>query len=126
MSLIDEANKRSSHRDHVIIGVWRKDDNPFRKRIGAFRPVCIVGIGFPAGPSGDRMLKFVEYPDVYLVCRAKLRDDVTHTVLHVVVVRELEHGLTDVLTEPDNGFAYHLRCPVDAVEQPRCLYTDKF
>ena len=70
MSLLYETAQCTSHGDYIVIRMWREYDYTFRERFGTFRAIGIVGIRFSARPSGNGVLKVVEYLDVGIVGRA--------------------------------------------------------
>src|SRR5882762_3515622 len=105
MTLVDQPDKRTPHGNDIVIGMGTEYDSAFGKGLRALRTMGVIRIRLAPGPSRDGVLELIEYFYVHLVGRAKLRNDVAHAMFHVVVVRELQHGLTDCLTKPNHGTA---------------------
>src|SRR5687767_5303228 len=99
-----------------------EDDNTLGEWLRALGPVGIVGVRLTARPSGDGMLKLIKHFDVHLIRRSEFSHYVTHPMLLVVVVGELEDRLFDVLTQPNHRATNELIVPVNAVDKPRCLH----
>ena len=68
--LFNQSANSATHGNHIIIRMRRKNNNPFRERLGAFRAVSVISIGLTTGPPGNGVLKIIEYFDVNVVGRA--------------------------------------------------------
>src|SRR5687767_1262408 len=126
MSLINESDKGSTHGDHIIIGMWRKNNCFFWKWFCPFRPMGIIGVWFAPRPTGDSMLQIVENLNVDLVCRPVFGYDITHAVFHVFMVGQFKHGLFYFLTKPYHCFADQPVVPIDAVKHPWRFHSHQF
>ena len=56
VTLRDESLNRSTHRNHVVVGVRREHDNALRERRCSLRTMGVVGIRLTAWPARNRML----------------------------------------------------------------------
>ena len=56
VSLLYEADERSAHRDHVVIGVGREDHHAFREGRRGHGARRVVGVGLAARPARNRVL----------------------------------------------------------------------
>ena len=70
--LLYETNERTTHRDDIVIGVWREDKHTLGVGQRWRWTRRVVGIGLTARPARNRMLQVVEYADVDLVVGAAL------------------------------------------------------
>ena len=70
--LVNQTDKGTAHRYHIIVRVRRKDDGPFMGRLCPFGPLRIIGVGLAARPAGDRMLYLVKDVDIDIVYRPLL------------------------------------------------------
>ena len=69
------------------------------------------------------MLKIVEYLDVDIVSRAIEGDQLTQSVVIVVLVGQFQNWLVHHLAEPDNGATDQLAGPLAVGHQPRAADT---
>ena len=56
VSLVHQALEGATHGDHVVVGVGAEDDYTLGIGFCPFGTVGVVGIWFPAWPSGDGVL----------------------------------------------------------------------
>ena len=77
MSLMHKTNEGSTHGNHIIVRMWREDEDCLREWQCRYRSLAIICIRFSARPTGNGMLKVVEYLDVNLVIRTELVDEFT-------------------------------------------------
>ena len=75
----------------------REDYDIFWEWIGAFRTVGVICIRFATRPSGDGVLKVVEYFDVAIVCRIVFSDQLAESEIVIVLVGELEDWFLGLL-----------------------------
>ena len=92
-----------------------------RIRQSPLRTCRVVGVRLSARPSADDVLKVVEHLYIDLAGRAFLSNQITHSVVVVVTVGELEDRLVEFLAQPEHGLADKIRSPVYLVCQPRRL-----
>ena len=75
MSLMSESDEGTTHRDDVVVRMWREDEHGLRIRKGRNGTSRIVCIRLSSRPSCDSMLQIVEYLDVYGVISAARLDE---------------------------------------------------
>ena len=132
VALLDEATEGAAHRDHVVVGMRRKNQHALGKhrggggaerahgRVAGFR----LG-GIPAaGPAGDRVLHLVKADEVGLIGRSMDAEEILQAGLVVVVVGEFQDGFRLELRKPEDGAAGHALVPSEALvferaDQPR-------
>ena len=51
VSLLGETDEGAAHRDHVIIGVRRKDEHTLGEGVGRYGTCGVVTVGLATGPS---------------------------------------------------------------------------
>lgn len=118
VALLDKALDGTTHRDDVVVGMGREDNDALGEWLGALGAIGIVGVGLASGPSGDGVLQVIEYLDVGIVSRTIEGEQLGESVLIVVLVGELEDGLAGNLAEPYEGCAGELVGPLAAGYQP--------
>ena len=69
--LLNESADGATHRDHVVVGVRREDDDTLLCGQRTLRTVGVVGVRLAARPSGDGMLQVVEDLDIAVVSRTE-------------------------------------------------------
>ena len=121
VAVFNESVEGATHRDYIVIGVRREDNNPLGEGGGAHGACAIVGIGFTAGPSCDGVLQIVEHINVNLVIGALLLEQFAQRILQIVIISELQDRLTNLLTEPYNSLAHKFWGPLARTDQPRGL-----
>ena len=128
MPLINQPNQRSPHRNYVIIGMGRKDQNPLRKNV-------IVGTRMIAGlfqfvrlssrPTSNRRVQMSKDFDIDFVSRTVVNQEFLQTLFVVVLVGQTQNRLTQLPREPNDRFALNRFVPLDLVDQPRAVKTSK-
>ena len=119
MALLYKAVQGSAHRDDVVVGVRRKDDNPLRKGHCTFRTVGVVVIGLAAWPSGNRMLQVIEDSDVAVISRTVESQKLGETVAVIVLVGQFQYRFLRFLAKPHHSGAGELVIPFAVGDQPR-------
>ena len=73
VALVDQADQRAAHRDHVVVRMRREDEHPLGENV-VVRPATIARrlrvIGLAARPAGDRRLQCAKDSQVDVVRRA--------------------------------------------------------
>ena len=119
VSLMHQSDECSSHRDYVIVRVRGEDQHLLRERCGFHRPCRVVCVRLSSRPAGNRVLELVEHVDVDLVKRPVEIDEIAEEVLQIVLLRELENRLVNLLAEPHHGFPDQFRSPFARTDLPR-------
>ena len=84
--LLHQPSDGSSHRDDIVIGVGREDDDSLGVGLCPLRAGGVVYVRLAAGPSGDGVLQFVEHFDVHQTgLSVELLDEVSQSVVHVIL-----------------------------------------
>lgn len=119
--LIDETNQRAAHRDDVVVGMRREDDDAFGKDIaigtGAVARLSRMG-RLAAGPADDRSLEMPKDCQIDVVGRAAVGQKVLQSVFVVVGVGQLEDRLVDASGEPNHGLSNRGFVPLGGPQQP--------
>src|SRR5690606_39350716 len=115
--LVGQPDKRTAHGYYVVIGMRRKYNRAFLRRLAALRTLTIVRIGFSAGPPRDGMLQLIEYININMVHGALLRSKLSHTVRIVIVFRELKNRLLERLRKPHDCFPDGFTIPQTILNQ---------
>ena len=101
--LLHQPSDGTSHRDDIIVGVGGEDDDAFRVGLGSLRTGGVIYIWFAARPSGDGVLQFVEHFDVHQASLpVELFDEVSQSVVHIILGGEFQQGLACFVTEVDD------------------------
>jgi hypothetical protein len=131
--LLAQADERSPHADHVVVGVRAEDDDPPGLLAGP-RPIPARRQAadpprrprLPGGPAGDRVLHRPEDLDVEVVGPAAGGEQILEPVLVVVLVGELEDRLLEPQRQPDHGLPREWLGPhqahrLERTDEPRRL-----
>ena len=121
VTLVGQTHKRATHRDHVVVGVWREDNHTLGIGCSAFGTGRVVGIWFATRPARNCMLQIVEYLDVDRVERTFGFEQLSQRVVDIIVIGQFENRLLGLHRQPDHRFANELRRPVARANQPRSL-----
>ena len=88
VSLFDQADKGSPHRNHIIIRMWRKDENALRENIVMLLwPIArhFLFLRFATWPSGDCGLKVAEDRQIDIVSHPMFGQKILKAFLVVVL-----------------------------------------
>ena len=103
--VLDQLVEDPAHRDAVVVGVRREDDDAR----------CPRQLAAPADAGAEG----AEHEAVHRAWRAVPREQRGEPVLGVVAVRQLEDAAPDALAEPDDSAHDQLGGPGDLVDEPR-------
>ena len=98
--LLYQSTDGSSHRDNIIVWVWREYDNLLWEWCCTLRTIGIIGIWLTTWPSGNGMLQIIENLDIGIVGRAIESQKFTQSVLIIILIGQLQDRLTEFLAEP--------------------------
>ena len=125
VSLLYKTYECTSHRNDVIVRMWRENDHLFRERCRRNRSCAVVSIRFSSRPSGNGMLKIVEYLYIDLCIRTVLLEKLSQTVLQVIALSEFQDRLVYLFAEPYYSFSDEFRSPFARTDKPRGYVSDK-
>ena len=109
--LVAQTTKRSTHRNHIIIRMRTEDDHTLRIGSSPFRTIGIIRIRLTTRPSGDCMLNIIEDLDVHIVSRTVESQQLTQTMIAVILVRQLQDRFAGQLAQPNDGTTDQLIVP---------------
>ena len=88
VSLFNQPNKGSPHRNHIIIRMWRKDENALGENIVMLlRSIArlFLFLRFATRPSSDRGLKMAEDRQIDIVSHPMFGQKILKAFLVVVL-----------------------------------------
>ena len=94
--LLYQSADGSSHRDNIIVWVWREYDNLLREWCCTLRAIGIIGIRLTTWPSGNGMLQVIENLDIGIVGRAIESQKFAQSVLIIILIGQLQDRLVQV------------------------------
>ena len=118
MSVLDKTNKRTTHRDHIVIGVGREDQHTLREGGRGDRTRRVIGVGLATRPTRNRVLQVVEDPDIDLVERTCCLEQFAQRIFDIIVVGQLQNRLIHLTTQPHHRLTHKARCPFARTYQP--------
>ena len=120
-----QAAEGTSHRDHIVIGVWAKNKHPLLSRQGTLRPIRVIGIGLAPWPTGDGVLDIIKHLDIGIIGRAIDRKQLSQLMVGIILIGQLQDRLIDLLAKPYNGTTNQLRRPLNRGDPPRVIDTSE-
>ena len=89
--LLDQSADGAPHRDDIIVGMRREDDDALGIGQGPFRTGRVVGIRLAARPSRDGVLQLVEHLDIHESrLSVELLNEVSEAIVHIVFLGEFQ------------------------------------
>ena len=63
--LLHQSADSAAHRDDIVVGMWREDNDTLGIRLGALRTCGVINVRLAAGPACDGVLQLVEHLNVH-------------------------------------------------------------
>ena len=124
VSLCNQTNKCTTHRDYIVIGVGTENQYPFGVGGSPFGTGRIICVGFASRPTGDGMLQVVENLDVdHVVGLSGLFEQLPQTIVGVVLIGEFQDWFLHFAAEPKYGGTDEAFRPFAGTNQPGGLYA---
>ena len=111
--LLHQSSDGTTHRDDIIVGMRREDDDALGIRQSPFGTETVIDPRLATGPSGDGVLEFIEHGDVYETClTVELFDEMSQAIVLIILRRQFQQGLPYLTTKTDHlpaqGMLRHL------------------
>ena len=121
MFLFYQAADRTTHRDHIVIGMRRKYDYSFRIWFCTFRTICVVCFRFTPRPSGNGVLQVVEYLDIYVISRSEEGKQLAQAIFVVIFIGQFQDWFAGQLAQPHDCATDQFVIPFAGSDQPWTL-----
>ena len=125
MTLVYQTLKRASHRDNIIIGMRAENDDSFRIGFCPLGTISIIRIGLSSRPSGNCVLQVIKYLDIHIIGRSVKSDQLTQSVVIIILICQLENRFIHHSTKPNYGPTDEFAGPFTVCNQPGATNTCK-
>src|SRR4030088_2858301 len=103
--------ERSGHPDLCIQRLRTKHQHSFERRLSRDRTIGIISIRLTSRPTGNRVLKLLEDPDIQTISRAGFHQKGSKGVLGIILVSESENRFFTLASKPGDSLSGEVSIP---------------